>query len=278
MSDLHTERSEPTDQQAIQRFAGSLSEGLESAVAAFQRDGVLWIRDLFRRERICRLASYYNQHYASLEKEELEQRHAMVGDQRYMITASIKGPLNSTKLYANKTLMPLLRRLLGNRLIISSFGSVIAYPGADAQRVHFDYPPLFDEETTCVSLPPHAITLVIPLVDLTEQTGSTAVWLGSHTRIGARRELEGLVASGSYDGSVTPLPKMGDAFLMDFRTIHAGTPNRSDSPRPILYIVYSREWFREDLNFSEQPAINISAKQLGKVPRKHRHLFSAARF
>ena len=85
-----------------------------------------------------------------------------------------------------------------------------------------------------------------------------------------------LVESGSFHGSVAPKPKLGDAFLMDFRLIHAGTPNVSDIARPILYIVYSRPWFREDMNFDEQPPINLSPKQRKKVPKKLRYLFANA--
>ena len=74
-----------------------------------------------------------------------------------------------------------------------------------------------------------------------------------------------------------PLPKLGDVYLMDFRLIHAGTANQSDQARPILYLVYSRPWFREDLNFDEQPPIRISRKQYQRVPSEYRHLFASAR-
>ena len=246
------------------------------AIDTYLQQGVLCIEDLFDREYIEKLSGYYHKKYATLSKPQLAASHAMVGDRRYMITAAIKGPLNKPCLYANSNLMPLFSTLLGPDFVISSFGSVLAFPGATAQSVHFDYPPLYEDESVCASLPPHAITLVIPLVDITEETGSTALWPGSHTRIGARAELQHLVDSGSMQGSVCPTPKLGDAFLMDFRLIHAGTPNVGDIARPILYIVYSRPWFREDMNFTEQPRINISEKQLAKVPKKWRRLFSSA--
>ena len=193
-----------------------------------------------------------------------------------MIATEIKGKLNDPVLYANDRLMPVLQDLLGNGFVVSSFGSVIAFPGAQSQPVHFDYPPLFESEATCATLPPHAITLVVPLVDLTETTGSTSLWLKSHTSAGARLKLQELVESGSSEGAVFPLAKMGDAYLMDFRLIHSGMPNNSSIARPILYIVYSRPWFNESMNFAEQPRINLSRKQYRKIPKAWRHLFESA--
>ncbi|QDT11363.1 phytanoyl-CoA dioxygenase family protein [Planctomycetes bacterium K23_9] len=246
------------------------------AASLFQQQGALWIDQLFSRRFVQRLSKVYFRKYASLSQQELESRYACVGDQRYMITTEVKGKFNSPDLYANGHLMPILQELLGRHFVISSFGSVIAFPGAGAQSVHMDYPPLYEDESTCTSLPPHAITLVVPLVDLNEKTGSTSLWLGTHNRVGAREQLQKLVETGSRRESVFPSAKLGDAYLMDFRLTHAGMANQSEIARPILYIVYSRPWFDESLNFSEQPRINLSRKQYGKVPKALRYLFAGA--
>ncbi len=242
----------------------------------FHQYGALWIENALPREFVRGLQEAYAAKYISQGKAKLRKRYAVVGDGRFMITVTVKQPFNATILYANPKLMPLLQDLLGNDCTISSFGSVVAFAGAEAQSVHFDYPPLFESEQICASLPPHAITLAVPLVDLDETTGSTAIWEGSHTRVGSRDELRTLADDSSWQGSTIPFAKMGDVYLMDFRLIHGGTANRSDHDRPILYIVYSRPWFREDLNFDEQPPIKISRKQLGRVPKDLRYLFSSA--
>ena len=257
--------------------SGVLSdEKLAGAIETYRQHGVLWVEDFVSREFVQQLSEVYAKKYASLDQSELEARFAAVGDRRFMITLDIKGKFNSPALYANPIMMLILGQLLGQHFIVSSFGSVLAFPGAANQPTHFDYPPLYSDEAICAALPPHAITLVVPLVDINESTGSTAVWPGTHAEVGARQKLENLVESGSLDGSVTPQPKMGDAFLMDFRLIHAGTANTSETPRPILYIVYSRPWFREDMNFAEQPAINLTRKQYKKMPKELRYLFAAA--
>lgn len=243
-------------------------------IDAFRRHGVLQIGGLFSTQLVAKLHAAFRQRYLSLSGNELRKRYAVVGHRRFMITVRIKPPFDAPELFANPAVMPMMRRLLGVGFTISSFGSVVARPGADAQPAHFDYPPLYESEATCAALPPHAVTLMIPLVDLTTATGSTAVWPGSHQRIGARQELERIVETRTMDGSVLPLPQAGDALLIDFRLIHAGTPNDSHIDRPVLYIVYRRPWFDEQKNFTEQPPLKISQKRLARLPRKHRRLFS----
>ncbi len=240
----------------------------------FCDQGAVWLERVFSRRLIRQLSKIYFRKYASLAQSELESRYACVGDRRYMITTQIKGKFNQPDLYAHARLMPIFENLLGRHFVISSFGSVVAFPGADAQSVHFDYPPLYEDAATCAALPPHAITLVIPLVKLDSQKGGTALWLGSHRDPDAREKLQSLAESGSMKGSQFPDAAIGDAYLMDFRMIHAGLPNRSEVARPILYIVYSRPWFNESLNFAEQPPINLSAKQYQKIPSAYRHLFA----
>ena len=254
-------------------FLGEYCEERHRAATQFLTDGAIWLRDAIDPRLVQRLAKRFRKHYLSLGESALADRFACVGDSRYLVSVEIKGAFNSVGLFANPNLLPLMNQLLGQRIRISSFSVVVSLKGSKAQPVHVDYPPLFDDESVCNALPPHAITLIVPLTDLTPETGSTAIWLGSHNAPGSRDRLVALSNSESFGGSSVPLPKVGDAVLMDYRTIHAGTPNVSGEPRPILYIVYSRSWFNEHLNFAEQPPVNISPKQLARVPKKYRALF-----
>jgi hypothetical protein len=43
--------------------------------------------------------------------------------------------------------------------------------------------------------------------------------------------------------------KTGDLMIRDVRAIHRGTPNRTDEPRPMCVIGYSRRWlFRPEVS------------------------------
>lgn len=247
------------------------TETTAQAVDLFQTNGALWLENVFAKSTIEKLLATYQKKYLSLSKKELRQRDAAVGDQRFMITVDVKGAFNRPEVYANEALSLILHSLLSDALRIASFGSVVALPDADEQAIHLDHPPLFgvaDDE-----LPVYALTMVIPLIDLTPATGTTAIWEGSHR--GAERFdlLRRLMDSPDFSDASLPMAKQGDAYLMDYRVIHGGMANRSDVARPILYIVYSRPWFRDGFNFKSQNAVSISKKQLKKVPKQHRSLF-----
>ncbi|MEM7454087.1 MAG: phytanoyl-CoA dioxygenase family protein [Planctomycetota bacterium] len=254
--------------------AGVLEEQTcSNAGSMFREHGALWLEDVIDSELVSELARVYEQKYVSLGKGILNRRHAKVGHSRFMVTLEIEPPFDSHLLFANPLLLPILKSLLGHDCRISSFGSVVTFAGADQQQVHLDFPPLYESEQLCASLPPHAITLVIPLVELDAKTGSTAIWEGSHRSPGSRQLLTDLMESPTLDGSVHPLARAGDVYLMDYRVIHAGMANDSDVSRPILYIVYCRKWFRDAYNFHDQPPVRIAADRFNAMEPRHRQLF-----
>lgn len=249
----------------------------QTATELFRQHGTIWLENVFPRAFIEELAGSYHQRYVSKPLSKLKKKHAIVGDQRLMITVKIEPPFRTSRLYANPILMPILESLLGSCLTLSSFGSVVTFPGADDQPVHFDHPPLFESEQQCIGLPPHAITVVVPLVDIDDSTGSTAIWEGSHAAVGSRQHLQSLMENPTWSGSVEPRPQMGDVYLMDYRVIHGGTANRCNHARPILYLVYGRPWFHDTYNFTDQPPIKFGPGEYKKVSKKDRHLFSGYR-
>lgn len=235
------------------------------------------MQNLFSKSLIQRLRKAYIENYCDLPMSELDRRFACVGHNRYMINVDLEPPFLSPSLYANPILDSLLNEWLGSEYVISSFGSVVAFAGSADQSIHVDYPPLFDSAEVCNALPPYAISVVLPLIDLDDKTGATAVWPQSHTDPSSRDKLAGLVNGTDQSKPQIPYGKQGDALLMDMRLIHTGTANASDDARPLVYIVYARPWFNEQANFGEQPAIRISHRYLQKVPTRYRKLFSAAK-
>ena len=245
----------------------------EQGVDLFRDNGALFLENAFPKDLIERVAETYADKYQSMSKKELRKRDAVVGDRRYMVTVDIKGPFNDPELYANPRVMPILENLLSAHVRIASFGSVVAWPGAEAQPIHLDHPPLFDPNEQSQVLPPWAVTLVVPLVEVTENMGPTAIWPGTHQSPDRLDRLQQLMENPDYSDAEKPVTKLGDAYMMDYRVIHGGLPNDSDVVRPILYLVYSRPWFRDGFNFSSQPSVQISKKQRKKVPERWQGLF-----
>jgi ectoine hydroxylase-related dioxygenase (phytanoyl-CoA dioxygenase family) len=104
--------------------------------------------------------------------------------------------------------------------------------------------------------------MLVPLVEMNESSGTTRTFMGSHR--------------ADFDKSAyqDPLVPVGSCLLMDYRLLHGGLANRSSKERPILYNVYCRPWFRDDLNFRRQSAIKISDEEFGRVPEALQNLFS----
>ena len=109
----------------------------------------------------------------------------------------------------------------------------MSLPGAPNQGRHFDGL-LFCETKFDFVLPAVAISISLPLVHLDEVTGTTAFWRGSHRR----HDMTG-------PPDFAPVVPVGSALVWDFRVLHSGRGNLSGAPRPILFSVHSREWWKE---------------------------------
>jgi ectoine hydroxylase-related dioxygenase (phytanoyl-CoA dioxygenase family) len=139
-------------------------------------------------------------------------------------------------LLADARLVAMLRRLLGAKARVETAGSVLALPGAPAQRWHQDVPHLF---ATGAHLPAHFVAVFVPLVEISRANGPTEFCAGSHVRAAAalpRREL----------ALECPL---GSLVLFDGRVLHRGGANLSASAeREVLFLNVCRHWFRDMSN------------------------------
>ena len=188
-----------------------------------------------------------------------------VGDRRTMRPLRLGGPFNTPALYAQPLLMDLLSVLLGPDFLIGSMTLVESQPGADAQHWHADHPPLFPEAAVAGSLPAHALTVLIPLVDVDEAVGGTELLKGSH------RTVEHDLRAGITRGI-----SLGGCLLFDYRLMHRGMANRSLRARPVLSIVYQRDWFRDAVNFRHFPPLQVAFDELGRIPASLSGLFRLA--
>ncbi len=187
----------------------------------------------------------------------------LLGHRRQMLSLALEPPFDDTRVYANPLCLAVLRQLLGSGVVINSFGAVVAWPGAEAQHAHPDHGELFGQEEPA-ALPPFAVTVLVPLVTVSGESGSTRVWEGSH-RPGDGDGLGALPSVVEAD--------LGDCVFMDYRLWHGGTPTTGSAPRPFLYIVYSRPWFRDYRNFPPHQPVAISAERYRRVPDDCKHLF-----
>ena len=250
-------------------------ETLDAMRLAFHRQGALSLKGVFPRDLIQRLKAAYFDEYAVIDKS----TRSDVGDgDRYMCAVEIRTPFDHPLLYDSPLLFPVLRSILHNQVIIQSFGIVSSMPGSRQQQIHMDHPDLFKELSGFNKvLPCYALTVAIPLIDLDEQTGTTAIWLESHRDPNLALGQE---SRNNYEGAILPYPQAGDCVLWDYRTFHSGTENKTSRERPLLYLTVSRPWFDDTANFENLKGrfpLILSQGFIDATEEKHLALFPRAK-
>jgi len=251
--------------------SGKIStEHLKEAIEKYNEAGCLLLKNIYKPGFIDSLNDNFLKKYNRYLVDKQHDDALQVGDKRFMVSLKVETPFNSQKIYANPVVMPIIEGLLGNDCILNGYGSVVSLPGAQDQNLHYDHPFLFDDEDLDPKLPSYAITTIVPLVDITEETGATVMGKCTHRLPSDLKPEHGVEV-------VYPYTSTGSVILMDFKLRHGGMANKSDHPRPILYNIYSRPWFRDCANYSKQADVEIDKKELGKVAEEYKRLFRFAK-
>ena len=226
------------DFQGVSTDALAQSEQIRAAADCFTRYGYAILDHVIPQDHVQVLHDEFNDQYKDYIADHEPDDSLQVGNKRFMIPLHLSGNLGAPLVYANPYVIALVREVLGKDAVLEAFGAIISLSGSEAQHPHPDGPPLFGSEISAL-LPAHALTFALPLVEMNEVSGTTAIWPGSH-RWKAYRE--GVPPE-------RPVVPVGSCVLWDFRLTHSGAPNRSDRPRPMVYATYSRRWYQDPVNF-----------------------------
>jgi len=192
---------------------------------------------------------------------------------RYAAVLPFEGPFLDRRFFANPKLLQILKALLGVGHCIGSLETVIAMPGSGEQHQHIDGPLRFDRwigkkksmfNGDLSNLPAYAVTLCVPLCDVDEDNGPTALWPGSH-RTALRPKPPGEDAILREFPEEHMVGKFGQSFLFDYRTFHCGMPNltreRGDSHVRVHAQLVSGPELADVF-----PRVVITRRNLAKVP------------
>jgi len=166
------------------------------------------------------------------------------GPHRYYITLPFIQPFADPEIFENDIILSVVEQLVGKDGVMCQLATDTPLKGSEYQEIHRDTQLLFPE--TGKETPPYQLAVNFPLVDMTMENGPFEVALGTHmlSKEEGLRQLEG--------GEVKLEPvllKKGDVMVRDVRHLHRGTPNKTDTPRPMVVIGYSRRWlFRPEVN------------------------------
>jgi len=159
------------------------------------------------------------------------------GVNRYYVTLPFHDLWADPEIIDNDAIMAVVEELVGRDGVLCQLASDTPLNGSEHQVLHRDTQLLFPE--TGAETPPYQLAINFPLVDVTLENGAMEWSPGSHMLSKA----EGMARVENGAAPLQPLTmQRGDVLIRDVRHIHRGTPNTTDTPRPMVVIGYSRRW------------------------------------
>lgn len=234
-----------------ERTAGALtSEHLAEAVEAVRRDGYVVLERVVDEahldvlhERIladisllqARPDAPYNWHAGNVQQdpppvEPYLFRDVLVNEFAIQVTSAILGPGMTNVMYGGNTALPSEKR----------------------QPVHADVGHLWPVEVMEVAHPPAELVVNVLTVDVSAENGGTEIWPGTHLEVavGAGDDIEIPLDVLSARRAVAPpfqatFPR-GSVMIRDIRLWHAGMPNHTSEPRPMLAMIHRAGFLSHD--------------------------------
>lgn len=184
------------------------------------------------------------------------------GSARYYVTLPFTAPFADPSIYEDEDILAIVELLVGEDAVMCQLATDTPLLGSEYQDVHRDAPPLFPE--TDRETPPFQLAVNFPLVDVTVENGPMEITRGTHMM----SKVEGLRRLESGEIKLEPVTmRVGDVMIRDVRGLHRGTPNHTQTPRPMVVIGYSRRWL-----FRPEVSIHIPRAALETLSSRARHL------
>lgn len=150
----------------------------------------------------------------------------------------------------NPQVIALTRSILGQEPKNTFYSGNTALPGEHFQPVHPDVGQLWPH--LAHATPTFGIVVNVPVVDMSAENGATQLWPGTHhdttysLQNGSTRIPEAQLASWrARRPPVQPTVPRGSVLLRDIRLWHAGMPNRTHQPRPMIAMIHWCGWMAE---------------------------------
>jgi ectoine hydroxylase-related dioxygenase (phytanoyl-CoA dioxygenase family) len=224
------------------------ADQLDAFASAFNRDSIVVLRNHFDADV---LQQWYREFEPLLQAHiRGESDNPNRGSQRFYVTLPFAGTFANPAIFEDDDVLAIVERVVGPDPVLCQLATDTPLEGSDYQAWHADTPLLFPE-TNDNDTPSFQIAVNFPLVDVNDDNGPLETTFGTH-RMQKDAAMTRLSA-GKLDVHRVTMA-LGDVMIRDVRAIHRGTPNRTDRPRPMVVLGYSRRWLH-------RPEVNI------RVPR-----------
>ncbi len=212
------------------------ADEINNHVSDFLRDGFCILPGLISPEKI----RAWNESFEPLLMDHIESQGdpSFRGANRFYVTLPFAKPFADPSIFDNDDILAIVERIAGKDFVMCQLASDSPTLGSDFQAIHSDAPPLFPEEPE-IQTPSFQLAVNFPLCDVTPENGPLEITRGTHRM--KKADALSKIESGEIKlESITM--KAGDVMIRDVRCLHRGTPNRTNVPRPMVVIGYSRSW------------------------------------
>lgn len=262
------------------------ADHLQAAVRALEEDGIVVLKNVADRS-----------HLETLRERMLADLEAILAreDAPYNFTTSNVQqdpppllPYLFKDVLFNEMAIAVTHALLGDGVKNSYYSGNTALPSEKRQPVHPDVGQLWQglEHPT----PAFGVVVNVPVVTMTPENGSTEVWPGSHKDTSfsiyqgsIRIPEETLEARRKVAPPVQPVVEQGDLLIRDIRLWHAGMPNRTQEPRPMIAMIHWKSWWNDGEpirmpkgteEFFQHPVLKTNVRFLDEVDYlMHNHAY-----
>ena len=128
------------------------------------------------------------------------------------------------------------------------YGGNTALPSDHRQPVHCDVGHLWPIASLDGPHPPAQLVVNLLTVDVSPENGATEIWPGTHRELGVgvgddiKITPDLLEKRRAVSPPFQPTFRRGSILIRDIRLWHAGMPNRSREPRPMIAMIHASGW------------------------------------
>lgn len=207
---------------------------LDRHVEELERDGVCVLRGLLAPD----VMDEWARAFAAVFEDRARRPGGLAPRERarFYLTLPWQPPFADPAVFAHPIIHAVLERVLAPKYVMVQLGADTPLWGSEYQPIHRDFPPLFAED---FNTPLYAVAVNIPLVEVTKDRAPFEMARGTHRMPkaeGLARLARGELAMERF------LMDPGDVMIRSPLALHRGTPNLTDTPRPMVVIGYVRPW------------------------------------
>jgi hypothetical protein len=174
------------------------------------------------------------------------------GPHRHFLAMPFEPPCFAPEFFFDPDVLAIVRGVMDERAVADQWGCDVPLLGSENQNAHVDYRrPLFPE-CPGLPLPPYMLLVSFGLIQITPAHGPIEIAPGSHRIPGS--EALCAVQPAKLEMQSVPLD-IGDVLVRHPWVLHRGTPNTTDTPRPLVTIRYVRHWYAD------------SSRDVNSIPR-----------